>query len=114
MNLRRVCIVLLMTLLPLVQGGCSRPEPQYGRERKLWLAGARKQVWAVAPAINLSGQQNVDPLLQADLLYQQLQDVKGLKVVPVNRVAEVYSTLRVEKVQSEEQAAIVCDLLGAD
>ena len=38
----------------------------------------------------------------------------GLTVVPVNRVAEVYASLRIEKVQSAEQAAIVCDLLGCD
>ena len=113
MNLRRACIVLFVVT---VQGlhGCSRPEPPYGVERKLWLNGSRRQIWAIAPAINLSGQSNIDALLQADLVFQQLQSVEGLTVVPVNRVAQVYSTLRIDKVQSEEQAAIVCDLLGAD
>ena len=74
----------------------------------------RREVWAVAPAINLSGQREVDPLLQADLLYQQVQQVRGLTVVPVNRVAEVYAGLGIEQVQSAEQAALVCDLLGCD
>ena len=35
-------------------------------------------------------------------------------MIPVNRTAEVLASLRLEKVQSEEQAALVCDLLGCD
>ena len=56
----------------------------------------------------------IDALLQADLLFQQLQQVRGLTVVPVNRVAEVFQALRIDKVQSEQQAAKVCELLGVD
>jgi hypothetical protein len=64
--------------------------------------------------INLSGEKQVDPILQADLVYQQLQQVAGLTAIPVNRVAEVYGALRIDQVQSEEQAALICDLLGCD
>jgi len=84
------------------------------RERQLGFPNRPPEVWAVAPAINLSGYGSVDPLLQADLLYAQLQQVRGLTVVPVNRVAEVYATLNIEKVQSEQQAALVCEMLGCD
>jgi hypothetical protein len=97
-----------------LSGGCAEKPPEYGREFVLSLPPQRREVWAVAPAINLSGQREVDPLLQADLLYQQVQQVRGLTVVPVNRVAEVYAGLGVEQVQSAEQAALVCDLLGCD
>ena len=101
--------------LAVTAGGCkSAAEPKYGREEKVFLPGTRAQVWAVAPAINLSGQQGVDPLLQADLLFQQLQQVRGLTVIPVNRVAEVYTALRIDKLQSEQQAVQVCDALGCD
>ena len=93
--------------------GCETPAP-YGTEHQLFLPGPRRQVWAIAPAVNLSGQKAVDPILQADLLYQQLQQVHGLTVVPVNRVVEVFAGLGIEKVQSAEQAAVVCDLLGCD
>jgi hypothetical protein len=68
----------------------------------------------VAPAVNLSGHREVDPILQADLVYQQLQQVRGLTVIPVNRVAEVYVALRIEQIQTEEQAALVCEMLGSD
>jgi hypothetical protein len=93
--------------------GCAEREPSYGVEKRVALEAKRREVWAVAPALNLSGY-DVDALLQSDLLYQQLQQVRGLTVIPVNRVVEVYASLRIDKVQSPEQAAIVCDLLGCD
>jgi hypothetical protein len=94
--------------------GCREKAVPYGTEAQQALGSTRGEVWAVAPALNLSGQAEVDPLLQADIAYGQLQQVRGLTVVPVNRVAEVYASLRIEQVQSQEQAAIVCDLLGCD
>ena len=108
-----VVTAFLGLLLIIGGGGCQKPV-MYGREQELGLDQERGEVWAVAPALNLSGQRDVDPLLQADIVYGQLQRVRGLTVVPVNRVAEVYASLRIEKVQSAEQAAIVCDLLGCD
>jgi hypothetical protein len=98
----------------IVPAGCRQKAADYGVEVRQALATERREVWAIAPAINLSGQVEVDPLLQADIVFGQLQHVRGLTVVPVNRVAEVYATLRIEQVQSSEQAALVCDLLGCD
>jgi hypothetical protein len=96
-------------------GGCSSHKTQpYGEERQLFLPGSQGQVWAVAPALNLSGQSQVDALLQSDLLYQELQEVHGLTVIPVNRVVEVYASLKIDKVESEREAYAVCDLLGCN
>src|SRR4051794_7350899 len=97
-----------------LSGACAPKGPDYGREFVQSLPPHRREVWAVAPALNISGQREVDPLLQADLLYEQVQQVRGLTVVPVNRVVEVYSALGIEQVNSPEQAALVCDLLGCD
>src|SRR5687767_15302753 len=97
-------------ILAAVVAGCSST-PQYGPERQVALPGTKRQIWAIAPAVNLSGQR-VDPLLQADLAFQQLQQVDGITVIPVNRVAEVYAGLRIEQVTSAEQAEIVCEMLG--
>lgn len=94
--------------------GCVPPEKPYGQEQTKALSTRRRQVWAVAPVINLSGEQGVDPFLQADLVFQQLQQVRGVTAVPVNRVAEVFATLRIQKVSNPEQAALVCDLLQCD
>jgi hypothetical protein len=93
---------------------CSEKAPQYGVERRLFLPGREAQVWAVAPAVNLSGVAGVDPLLQADIVYQQLQTVHGIKAIPVNRVAEVYAALDLGGIENDEQAAAVCELLAAD
>lgn len=94
--------------------GCEQPPRPYGTERQMFLPGERRQVWAVAPAVNLSGQKVVDPILQADLVYQQLQQVHGLTVVPVDRVVEVMAGMHVDRIQTADQAAVVCDLLGCD
>jgi hypothetical protein len=96
--------------------GCSDPPPpQWGVEHgPLMLPGHKRQVWAVAPMVNLSGQKAADSILQADLLYQQLGQVEGVTAIPVNRTVEVLASLRLEKVQSERQAALVCELLGCD
>lgn len=112
-KMRRIAGVLLLGTIAL-SGACAKKPPEYGREFVHSLPPKRREVWAVAPAINLSGQREVDPLLQADLLYQQVQQVRGLTVVPVNRVAEVYAGLGIAQVQSAEQASLVCDLLGCD
>jgi len=93
---------------------CGKSKPPYGSEEQIGLPGNVRQTWAVAPVINDSGQKPVDPVLQADLVYQQLQAVAGLNVIPVNKVVEVYNTLRIERVASDEQAALICDILGAD
>ena len=117
MNVQRCIFGLLVAVtgavLTTAAAGCRQKAPGYGVEQFNRLPSGR-EVWAIAPALNLSGQREVDPLLQADLAYQQLQHVRGLTVVPVNRVAEVYASLGIEQVQSAEQAAIVCDLLGCD
>jgi hypothetical protein len=112
-QVRRITGGLVVGAIAL-SGACATKPPEYGQEFVQSLPPKRREVWAVAPAINLSGQREVDPLLQADLLYQQVQQVRGLTVVPVNRVAEVYAGLGIEQVQSAEQASLVCDLLGCD
>lgn len=99
-------------LLTLV--GCADQPPEYGRERGLALPVPAGQVWAVAPAINLSGQQQVDPLLQADMLFEQVQTVRGVTALPVNRTVEVLVALQIGQIQSMEQAQQVCQVLGAD
>jgi len=112
---RNLAALTLCALIGSGPVGCTSKKPAlYGREAPTYLPGMVRQVWAVAPAVDLSGQPQVDPILQADLLYLQLQQVQGLTVIPVNRVIEVFATLRLDRIQSEAQAALVCDLLDAD
>jgi hypothetical protein len=111
-RMRSIILVAIVTFAAAF--GCAPKDPPYGTEYIRRLPHEGRAVWAVAPAINLSGQREVDPLLQADLVYEQVQQVRGLTVIPVNRVVEVYAGLGIEQVQSAEQAALVCDLLGCD
>jgi len=113
--MHRTCNILFGAAVALAAlTGCAPKDPPYGTEYIRRLPRDGRAIWAVAPAINLSGQREVDSLLQADLVYAQVQQVRGLTVIPVNRVAEVYAGLGIEQVHSAEQAALVCDLLGCD
>jgi hypothetical protein len=111
MTKMRSILAALLILAGVV--GCQEKVKPYGVESPVFLPGYQRQVWAVAPAVNLSGQ-TVDPLLQADDLFEQLQQVQGLTVIPVNRVAEVFAALHIARVQSPQQAALVCTQLGCD
>jgi hypothetical protein len=110
----KAALLAAAIVVALAGPGCKEKAVQYGRESALLLPTKRRQIWAVAPAINLSGQGGVDPLLQADLAFEQLQQIGGLTVIPVNRVAQVYVAMGIENVRSPEEAAQVCEALGAD
>src|SRR5204863_5270779 len=115
MTMRSIKSFLLIGIALLASAaGCKTPEVSYGVEERLALSGKHGEVWAVAPAINLSGERDVDPILQADLVFHQAQAVRGLTTIPVQRVVEIYESLRIDKLQSAQQASLVCDLLGYD
>jgi hypothetical protein len=103
----------LLVLLCAV-AGCSSGPPDYGRESVTFAPRYAPRTIAVAPAINLSGVSAPDPLLQADLVYQQMQAVRGVTVIPVNRVIQVSAALGIRSIDSHEQAAAICEALGAD
>jgi hypothetical protein len=106
--------VVAVAAVWIAAGGCEEPSRPYGTETRLHLNAPVRQVWAIAPAVNLSGQRDVDPLLQADCVYEQLQQIDGVTIVPVNRVVEVYAGMKIDGVKSPEQAAQVCHLLHCD
>lgn len=113
---RKSNLILTLAAAVVIGGsqGCEAPPKPYGTEDRTEWPGRNRAIWAIAPAIDLSGAIAVDPLLQADLVYQQLQAVDGITVIPVNRVIEVFASLGIDRVQSEEQASLVCELLGCD
>jgi hypothetical protein len=109
----RIVGVWIAVCAAWVAGCSSHPKP-YGQEGQLFLPGTKRLVWAVAPTVNISGVSQVDPLLHSDLVFQEMQQVHGLTIIPVDRVVEVYATLKIDKVESQSQAYAVCDLLGCD
>lgn len=113
MTTTRWLFIISLIVAACLLSGCAEKEPTYGREYKLEMPGNQTRVWAVAPVLNLSGQP-VDPLIQADVLYQQMQTVSGLTVVPIDRVMQVMVSVNIESIQSADQAVIIMDLLGCD
>jgi hypothetical protein len=112
--MRKFGIGFLVIVSSACMSGCMHQPKPYGEEQQLFLPGAHRQSWAIAPTINISGQSAIDPLLQSDLVYQQIQQVHGLTAIPVDRVIEVYASLKINRVESEKQAYTVCQLLGCD
>lgn len=115
MDALRGMIFVMVTAIALLVAGCDSGKPKpYPVENRLELSLERPMIWAVAPAVDLSGQKGVDPLLQADLLYQQLQEVKGLTILPVNRTAQAMWQLGLDSLSSERDVAAVCRNLDCD
>jgi hypothetical protein len=104
----------ILTALLLMAAGCATKPVPYGKEALIFAPAYAPRSFAVAPALNLSGQRGPDPLLQADLVYQELQQVRGITVVPVNRVVQAYAGLRLRQVESPADAHAVCEALGVD
>ncbi len=72
------------------------------------------QLWAVAPFINESGVSLVETDRVADMFVQQLQDVRGINALPVNRVIAAMRDLDMYEVRSPSDASALLSVLGAD
>ncbi len=71
-------------------------------------------VLAVAPLNNESGTTAVDELRLADRLVEQLAEVYGISVVPLNRTLDAMQALRLPRVQSAADAHALARALGAN
>lgn len=69
---------------------------------------------AVAPFLNQSGSEFLDTIAVTDEFYTELQQVKGLDVVPINRVLTALGRLGKAQVNSPEEAVALLEALGAD
>lgn len=98
---------LWLTVAVLAGCGCSRPEAT--------LASLdRPMILAVAPAMNHSGSEDLDPLRAADLMASELTTFEGVTVVGVNRVLAQLSADGQDRVESPAHALQVVDRLGVD
>ena len=69
---------------------------------------------AVAPARNLSGSRDFEPLRVADLMASELTQLPGVRVLGVNRVLAVLARDNVSQITSPAHAVQVAERLGAD
>ena len=109
---RRTLLLLGVLLLSgVLCPGCNKPdriariyEDPYPVPRTL----------AVAPFLNQSGSDYLDVLAVTDEFYTELQQVKNLDVVAVNRVLATMSRMGINKISNPDDAVRLVDALGID
>jgi len=102
----RLGLIALLLALP----GCYTA----GDDEGLVAPYEGRHVWAVAPLHNEAGTAAADGLMLADKLAQRVESVKGLEVLPVNRVLAAMDTLRLRRIATREQAMELLGELRAD
>ena len=69
---------------------------------------------AVAPAINLSGSHDFDPLVVSDCLFSEMQQVHGLNVLPLNKTLMAMRRLGLHSIDDVSAAQHLAEAMGAD
>lgn len=112
----RVVCCVLAAAMAASGAGCTNPKKK--AEKPLVLESPyntpREVVWAVAPLRNESGVGQVDELALTDTLVNELQEVRGLSVHPVNRTLAAMRALKMGTVASPRDADALAKALGAD
>jgi hypothetical protein len=68
---------------------------------------------AIAPAINLSGSHDFDILVVSDTLYEEMQQVPGLSIVPVNKTLAAMQRMGLRSIDSPQVAQELAHAVGA-
>jgi hypothetical protein len=76
--------------------------------------GQPETLWAVAPLRNESGTTLVDTLAMTDTLTQQVEQIRGVTTIPLNRTLGMMQALGLNSIDSPQQAQAVIDALGLD
>ncbi len=91
-----------------------QPKP-YGEEQQMFLPGAASAGLGDRPD---DQHQRAEPrsirCCKAIWSISRCRQVHGLTVIPVDRVVEVYASLKIDKIRIEQQAYAVCQILGCD
>lgn len=98
--------------LCLLLAGCG---PRFARPKDVVTSPyPAPKLWAVMPFANESGVSIVDGTRLADKLVQQLQQVNGIRVVPVNRVIEAANASEIGPIDSVGEALSLMHLMDVD
>ncbi len=77
-------------------------------------AAQGERLWAVLPPRNESGVSLVDPLWIGDRLVGAVQEVQGLRCLPINRTLEAMRELEMAEVATPEDVRMLSQALGVD
>ncbi len=106
-------VLLAVVAATLISAGCRRPSVYI--DRYFDNPYDEPKIFAVAPFLNQSGSENLDSIAVTDEFFTELQQVRGLSVVPVNRVLAVMSELGMQEgVNSPEEAVNLANALQVD
>jgi hypothetical protein len=72
------------------------------------------QVIAIAPAINVSGSRDFDPLTVSDAMFSEMQQVGGLTVLPVQKTLAMMQAMHLRSIDSADTAAKLAAAMHAD
>lgn len=104
--------MLVLALAVGVVGGCQNDRIE--QPRVFSSPYPETKLWAVAPLRNDSGTSLADGIGFAERLSQQLQQVPGIDVVPLNRVIEVMEFAEMRGVYTLDDAMELVDELEVD
>lgn len=108
-------LVVPIVLLAVASGTLSGCGPKkYAQPNELSSPYPDRKLWAVAPFRNESGTTVVDTTVMADKLNQQLSQVRGITLVPVNRVIEAMGALGLKRIESTHDAMELMHVLDTD
>jgi hypothetical protein len=71
-------------------------------------------LFAVVPFRNESGVSQIDPLVFSDRVVAALEEVRGIRCLPVNRTLEAMRGLKLTQISTPSQARQVAQAMGAD
>jgi hypothetical protein len=116
---RRGAILALASALVGLTGCSSFP----GRDKELtppqvtvapYEASLGEVLWAVIPLANESGTEAVDPLIVSDKLVAAVEEVRGLRAVPLNRTLQAMRSLGLKGIQDAGQVKQLAAVMGVD
>ncbi|MHC4976390.1 MAG: hypothetical protein ACYTF7_07265 [Planctomycetota bacterium] len=113
----RTSLGAILALLVRMLVGCASSGNKLLPPRVLQTPYASVQgdvLWAVAPLKNESGVSVIDELALSDTLAAQIQQVRGISTIPVNRTLGVMQDLGIAQVGSPADARAIAKALGAD
>ncbi len=71
-------------------------------------------LFAVVPFRNETGVSQIDPLVFSDRMVGALEEVKGIRCLPVNRTLEAMRALKIAQISTPSQARQVAQAMGVD
>ncbi len=108
---RTLCLAVAAMVVSVSLVGCAK---RIERPTTLTSPYPGPKVWAVVPFRNESGTSLVDSAAMADRMAQQVQQVEGVTVLPVNRVFAAMSAMKLREVNTVADAMGLMQTLGAD